>query len=33
VDEGKKILSDAGLDLISAKDLSDAAQKIAAAVN
>jgi succinyl-CoA synthetase beta subunit len=33
VDEGKKILKDAGLDLISATDLSDAAQKIAAAVN
>jgi succinyl-CoA synthetase beta subunit len=32
VDEGKKILADAGLDLISASDLSDAAQKIAAAV-
>ncbi|MCP3945093.1 MAG: ADP-forming succinate--CoA ligase subunit beta [Desulfobacteraceae bacterium] len=33
VDEGKKILADAGLDLISANDLSDAAEKIAAAVN
>lgn len=33
VDEGKKILSDAKLNLISAVDLSDAAQKIAAAVN
>jgi len=33
VDEGKKILADAGLDLTSAVDLSDAAQKIAAAVN
>ncbi len=33
VDEGKKILADAGLDLTSAIDLSDAAQKIAAAVN
>ncbi len=32
VDEGKKILADAGLDLISALDLSDAAKKIAAAV-
>ncbi len=32
VDEGKKILADAGLDLISARDLSDAAKKIAAAV-
>ncbi|MCP4720977.1 MAG: succinate--CoA ligase subunit beta, partial [Desulfobacteraceae bacterium] len=32
VDEGKKILADAGLDLISALDLSDAAEKIAAAV-
>ncbi len=33
VDEGKKILADAGLNLTSAVDLSDAAQKIAAAVN
>ncbi len=33
VDEGKKILADANLNLISATDLSDAAQKIAAAVN
>jgi len=33
VDEGKKILSDSKLNLISAVDLSDAAQKIAAAVN
>ncbi len=33
VTEGKKILSRAGLNLISATDLSDAAQKIAAAVN
>ncbi|NOX35755.1 MAG: ADP-forming succinate--CoA ligase subunit beta [Deltaproteobacteria bacterium] len=33
VDEGKKILSDAGLNLISAVDLSDAARKIAEAVN
>jgi succinyl-CoA synthetase beta subunit len=32
VDEGKKILADAGLDLISAHDLADAAEKIAAAV-
>jgi len=32
VDEGKKILSDAGLNLISAADISDAAEKIAAAV-
>jgi succinyl-CoA synthetase beta subunit len=32
VEQGKKILADAGLDLISAVDLSDAAQKIAAAV-
>jgi len=32
VDEGKKILDKAGLDLISAMDLSDAAKKIAAAV-
>ncbi|MCK5695513.1 MAG: ADP-forming succinate--CoA ligase subunit beta [Desulfobacula sp.] len=32
VDEGKKILADAKLNLISAVDLSDAAQKIAAAV-
>ncbi|MBU0970277.1 MAG: ADP-forming succinate--CoA ligase subunit beta [Proteobacteria bacterium] len=33
VDEGKRILADAGLDLIAASDLSDAADKIAAAVN
>ncbi|MBU8849206.1 MAG: ADP-forming succinate--CoA ligase subunit beta [Desulfobacterales bacterium] len=33
VDEGKKILDDAGLNLTSAVDLSDAAGKIAAAVN
>ncbi|WDP91324.1 MAG: ADP-forming succinate--CoA ligase subunit beta [Desulfobacter sp.] len=33
VTEGKKILADAGLNLTSATDLSDAAQKIAAAVN
>jgi succinyl-CoA synthetase beta subunit len=33
VDKGKKILKDARLNLISAVDLSDAAQKIAAAVN
>jgi succinyl-CoA synthetase beta subunit len=33
VDEGKKILGDAGLNLTSAVDLSDAAEKIAAAVN
>ena len=33
VDEGKKILSDAGLNLTSAVDLADAAQKIAVAVN
>ncbi|MBA3009390.1 MAG: ADP-forming succinate--CoA ligase subunit beta [Proteobacteria bacterium] len=33
VDEGKRILADAGLDLIAASDLSDAANKIAAAVN
>lgn len=33
VDEGKKILKNSGLSLISASDLSDAAQKIAAAVN
>ncbi|WP_299981263.1 ADP-forming succinate--CoA ligase subunit beta [Desulfobacula sp.] len=33
VDEGKKILDDAGLNLTSAVDLSDAARKIAAAVN
>lgn len=32
VEQGKKILADAGLDLISALDLSDAAKKIAAAV-
>ncbi len=32
VDEGKRILADAGLDLISANNLSDAAKKIAAAV-
>ncbi|HCY84036.1 MAG TPA: ADP-forming succinate--CoA ligase subunit beta [Desulfobacteraceae bacterium] len=33
VDEGKRILADAGLNLTSATDLSDAAAKIAAAVN
>ncbi len=33
VDEGKRILKDAGLNLTSAVDLSDAAEKIAAAVN
>ncbi|MCG8633751.1 MAG: ADP-forming succinate--CoA ligase subunit beta [Desulfobacterales bacterium] len=33
VTEGKKILADAGLNLTSATDLSDAAAKIAAAVN
>ncbi|MCP3875054.1 MAG: ADP-forming succinate--CoA ligase subunit beta [Desulfobacteraceae bacterium] len=33
VDEGKKILADSGLTLTSALNLSDAAQKIAAAVN
>ena len=33
VDEGKRILADAGLNLTSATDLSDAAKKIAAAVN
>jgi len=33
VTEGKKILSRSGLNLTSAIDLSDAAQKIAAAVN
>ncbi len=32
VEQGKKILADAGLDLIAAADLSDAAKKIAAAV-
>jgi succinyl-CoA synthetase beta subunit len=32
VEQGKKILADAGLDLIAALDLSDAAEKIAAAV-
>jgi succinyl-CoA synthetase beta subunit len=32
VDEGKKILNDAGLNLISAFDIADAAEKIAAAV-
>jgi len=32
VEQGKKILADAGLDLIAARDLSDAAKKIAAAV-
>lgn len=32
VDEGKKILKDAGLNLISALDIADAAEKIAAAV-
>jgi succinyl-CoA synthetase beta subunit len=29
VDEGRKILADSGLDLINAKDLSDAAAKVA----
>jgi succinyl-CoA synthetase beta subunit len=33
VDKGKQILKDAGLNLTSAVDLSDAAEKIAAAVN
>ncbi|MCK5164499.1 MAG: succinate--CoA ligase subunit beta, partial [Desulfobacula sp.] len=33
VGEGKQILGDAGLNLTSASDLSDAADKIAAAVN
>jgi succinyl-CoA synthetase beta subunit len=33
VEQGKKILADAGLDLIAAADLSDAAEKIAAAVS
>lgn len=33
VDEGKKILKDSELSLISASDISDAAQKISAAVN
>ena len=33
VDEGKKILADAGLNLTSAVDLADAAQKIAVAVS
>jgi len=33
VEQGKKILADAGLDLIAALDLSDAAKKIAAAVS
>ena len=32
VDQGKKILKDAGLNLISADDISDAAEKIAKAV-
>jgi succinyl-CoA synthetase beta subunit len=32
VEQGKKILADAGLDLIAARDLADAAEKIAAAV-
>jgi succinyl-CoA synthetase beta subunit len=32
VEQGKKILADAGLDLIAAADLADAAEKIAAAV-
>ncbi len=32
VEQGKKILADAGLDLISARDLADAAEKIAVAV-
>ena len=29
VDEGRKILAESGLDLINAKDLSDAAEKVA----
>jgi succinyl-CoA synthetase beta subunit len=33
VEEGRRILSESGLNLTSASDLSDAAQKIAAAVN
>ncbi len=33
VEEGRRILSDSGLNLTSASDLSDAAKKIAAAVN
>jgi succinyl-CoA synthetase beta subunit len=33
VEEGRRILSDSKLNLTSASDLSDAAQKIAAAVN
>jgi len=33
VEEGRRILADSALNLTSASDLSDAAQKIAAAVN
>ena len=29
VEEGRKILAESGLDLINAKDLSDAAEKVA----
>jgi succinyl-CoA synthetase beta subunit len=32
VDEGKKMLADSGLAITSAEDLSDAAQKVVAAV-
>jgi succinyl-CoA synthetase beta subunit len=32
VDEGKKIIAESGLDVISADDLDDAAQKVVAAV-
>ena len=33
VDEGRKILSDSGLNLITAVDLKDAAQKVAKLVS
>ena len=32
VDQGKKILAESGLDIVSADDLADAAQKVATAV-
>ena len=33
VDEGKKIIDESGLNVISADDLDDAAQKVVKAVN
>ena len=32
VDQGKKILAESGLDIVSADDLADAAQKVTTAV-